>query len=484
MITDFLHNSAKEFPTKTALIFEDSQINYSNLNQKALSLAYALKKNKPHVVSLLLSNSIDFCISFFGILYSGNICHIIPTSISDTNLINQLKLTNPSIILSNSLFQKKLSRINLIEKYPILDITMFNFKNNFILDYESDTPTDSSLIAMILFSAGTTSVPKAVQLSHNNIENTVNRVTNYLNITSNDIDVISLPLSHSFGLGCLNCIIKSGGTAILHKNTINMPNVILSIKHYNATSFASTPTTFQKIIDNHKLLFKNSISSIRYLLTNSSPMSNQLTNNLLEILDDKKLYTYYGLTEASRSTFHLFKKNDKKINSVGKPLPEVQIKIFQDSNECLPLERGEIYIKGPHVSSSYLSNIPNKKNFYTDWLHTGDIGYFDNDGYLFLVGRKDDMINIGGEKVFPKEIEDVIGSMKEIDEVVVKGISDKLLGQIVQAYVVTKHKMLIKDENIVLFCKGKLENYKIPQIFTYLSELPKNEQGKILRSKL
>ena len=110
-------------------------------------------------------------------------------------------------------------------------------------------------------------------------------------------------------MGCLNCIIKSGGTAILHKNTINMPNVISSIKNYNATSFASTPTTFQQImaiIINH--YFKIQSDSIRYLLTNSSPMPNELTNNLLDILDDKKLYTYYGLTEASRSTFHLFKK--------------------------------------------------------------------------------------------------------------------------------------------------------------------------------
>jgi long-chain acyl-CoA synthetase len=484
MIFDFLLDSAKEFPKKTALIFENSQINYFDLNQKALSLARTLKKNKPCVVSLLLSNSIDFCISFFGILYSGNICHVIPTSISDSNLANQLKLTNPSIILSNSIFEKKLSRINLNEKYSFLDITKFDFKHNSVLDCEFDTSSDSSLIALILFSAGTTSVPKAVQLSHNNIENTVNRVTNYLNITSNDIDVISLPLSHSFGLGCLNCIIKSGGTAILHKNTINMPNVISSIKNYQATSFASTPTTFQQIIDKHKSLFQNSIDSVRYLLTNSSPMPNELTNNLLNILNDKKLYTYYGLTEASRSTFHLFKKNDKKINSVGKPLPEVKIKIFTDSHECLPLERGEIYIQGPHVSPGYLQNTSNKKTLDSDWLHTGDIGYFDNDGYLFLIGRKDDLINIGGEKVFPKEIEDIIGSMKEIDEVAVKGIPDKLLGQIVQAYIVTKQEMLVKDQDIVLFCKGKLENYKIPRIFTYLSKLPKNEQGKILRSNL
>jgi len=484
MITDFLLNSAKEFPEKTALIFGDLKINYFDLNEKALSLAKTLEKNESHVISLLLPNSIDFCISYFGILYSGNICHIIPTSISDTNLKNQLKLTNPSVILTNSTFEKKLLRINSNEKYNLINISEFDFKQHSITKPKSDSTFNLSSIALILFSAGTTSTPKAVQLSHYNIENTVNRVTKYLDITSNDIDVISLPLSHSFGLGCLNCIINSGGTAILHKNTIKMDNVISSIKNYNATSFASTPTTFQKIIDNHKPLFQNSIDSIRYLLTNSSPMPNELTTNLLEILDNKKLYTYYGLTEASRSTFHLFKKNDTRINSVGKPLPGVKIKITTDSRECLPLESGEIYIQGPHVSPGYLSNTSNKINFQNDWLHTGDIGYFDNDGYLFLVGRKDDMINIGGEKVFPKEIEDVIGSMKEIDEIAVKGIPDKSLGQIVQAFIVPEQKISLKDQDIVTFCKGKLENYKIPRIFTYLSKLPKNEQGKLLRNKL
>jgi long-chain acyl-CoA synthetase len=311
---------------------------------------------------------------------------------------------------------------------------------------------------MILFSAGTTSSPKAVQLSHNNVESTVNRVNTYLEITENDLDIISLPLSHSFGLGCLNCIIKSGGTAVLHKNTINMPKIISSIKEYDATSFASTPTTFQQIIDNHKSNFENSIDSIRYLLTNSSPMPNELTNTLLDILENKKLYTYYGLTEASRSTFHLYKKHDDKINSVGKPLPGVTIKIISNSTECKPLEHGEILIQGNHVSPGYWKNFLNEQKFENNWLHTGDIGYFDNDGYLFLVGRKDDMINVGGEKVFPKEIEDVLRQIEEIDDVAVKGIPDKLLGQVVKAFIVTKDEIKLKDGEISSFCKGKLEN--------------------------
>ena len=480
MITDFLLHSTERFPTKIAIIFEDSEITYSDLTKKSLSLADILKTDSPKVISLLLPNGIDFVVSYFGILASGNICHIIPPSISDSNLIHQLKLTDPSLIISNKILQKKLLRTNILKNYKFLDIESFHFEDSI----NFHPVGEPSSIAMILFSAGTTSTPKAVQLSHNNVENTVNRVNNFLSITENDIDVISLPLSHSFGLGCLNCIIKSGGTAVLHKNTINLPKVISSIKDYNATSFASTPTTFQQIMANHKLQFRNSIDSIRYLLTNSSPMPNELTNNLLDILENKNLYTYYGLTEASRSTFHLYKKQDDKINSVGKPLPGVTFKIIKNSNECTALEHGEICIQGNHVSQGYWKTIGNNQKFENNWLHTGDIGYFDKDGYLFLVGRKDDLINIGGEKVFPKEIEDILKLMEKIDDVAVKGITDALLGQIVKAFIVTKNGVHLKDDEIYSFCKGKLENYKIPRIIKFLDKLPKNDQGKLLRKKL
>jgi acyl-CoA synthetase (AMP-forming)/AMP-acid ligase II len=213
-------------------------------------------------------------------------------------------------------------------------------------------------------------------------------------------------------------------------------------------------------------------------------MPNELTNNLLDILENKNLYTYYGLTEASRSTFHLYKKQDDKINSVGKPLPGVTIKIIRNSNECAALEHGEICIQGNHVSQGYWKTIGNNQKFENDWLHTGDIGYFDKDGYLFLVGRKDDLINIGGEKVFPKEIEDILKLMEKIDDVAVKGITDALLGQIVKAFIVTKNGVHLKDDEIYSFCKGKLENYKIPRIIKFLDKLPKNDQGKLLRNKL
>jgi len=479
MITNFLKNSSDRYPTKTALIFENTKINYSELNKKSKLLAKFLLKIDSNVISILLPNSIDFCISYFAILYSGKICHIIPTSISDSNLATQVEITKSTSIISNSVFKKKLSRTNLLKNCSFLDIESFDYEEN-----ESILPNiNSSSDAMILFSAGTTSNPKGVKLSHTNVVSTVNRVSDYLKISDTDLDVICLPLSHSFGLGCLNCIIRSGGTAIIHKNTLNMSEIIHSIKNHQATSFASTPTTFQNIIDNHKLLFKTSIDSIRYLLTNSSPMQPTLTNSILEILDDKKLYTYYGLTEASRSTFHLYKKNDKKIKSVGKPLPEVVVKIFTDSHECTPMETGEICIKGPHVSSGYFTDVAKVKTS-EEWLHTGDIGYFDTDGYLFLVGRKDDLINVGGEKVFPKEIEDVIINLQDIEEVAIKGIFDESFGQIVKAFVVRKMNADITDNDIISFCRGKIENYKIPKIIEFLPKLPKNEQGKLLRHKL
>ena len=282
MITNFLSASAEKFPTKTALIFENLDINYEDFNYKSKSLAVSLLDTDSEVVSLLLPNSIDFCIAYYGILYSGKICHIIPPSISDSNLETQLEITESSTIISNSVFQKKISRVNSNDNPSVFDIESFEYNTN-----SSSLPLiEPDTKAMILFSAGTTSAPKGVVLSHTNVQSTVNRVSNFLNISNSDIDVICLPLSHSFGLGCLNCIIKCGGTAVLHQNTINMPKILNSIKIFKATSFASTPTTFQNIIDNHKLLFSNSISSIRYLLTNSSPMPIKLVNELCTLTNN------------------------------------------------------------------------------------------------------------------------------------------------------------------------------------------------------
>lgn len=482
MITDFLLKSSQEFPNKDVLIFEDKQITYQDLFYNSSSLANSLiKKTKSNsVVSLLLPNSIDFVISYFGIIGSGNICHIIPPSISDSNLINQISVTEPSTILSNSVFKQKLIRTGLFEKHNFLDISSFEYDKT----SEFSEKKESDSLGIILFSAGTTSSPKAITLSHNNIENTTNRIINYLSITNEDKDVISLPLSHSFGLGCLNCIIKAGGTAILHRNTINLPKIISSIKDFSATSFAGTPTTFQQIVENHKNHFEECIESIRYLLTNSAPMPKELIYQLLDILKEKKLYTYYGLTEASRSTFHLYKKSDTKISSVGKPLPEVKIKIVSEGKQCIPFEKGEVWIQGPHVTLGYWKNKSADQKLQNHWLLTGDIGYLDDEGYLFLVGRSDDMINIGGDKVFPQEIEEILGSIDEIEDVGVKGIPDKLLGQVVKAFIVLRKDAQLQEKDVIQFCSKKLENFKVPRQVVFLDDIPKNEQGKILRNKL
>jgi len=209
-----------------------------------------------------------------------------------------------------------------------------------------------------------------------------------------------------------------------------------------------------------------------------------MIQELLSILNNKKLCTYYGLTEASRCTFHTYNDITFKIDSVGKPLPGIQITIVDNKKICKPFQKGEVNVRGTNVSPGYWNDLEADKKIQDGWLKTGDIGYFDDDGFLYLMGRTDDIINTGGEKVAPKEIEDVLYLLEEIQEAVVKGVSDRLLGQTVKAFIVLKDDTTITEKEIIQHCSKKLESYKIPRHIEYVKNIPKNEQGKILRNLL
>jgi len=482
IIPDFLIETANNFPNKTAVVYDGIFFPYSDLLNKSNSIARSIKSksHKNSIVSLLLPNSVDFISAYFGILRSGNICHIISPSVSDESLNYQIKHIQPDVLISNNSQKKKLKRSGVSDRIKFLEVnSISNEELKQII-----TNKDDSEIASIIFTSGTTSKPKAIKITHKNVASTTERIVNYLKISDKDIDVISLPLSHSFGLGCLHCIIKQGGTVILHRNTINLKEIILSIKKYSATSFAGVPTTLRMILDNYKNLFKNSITSLRYVLTNSAPMPREMIQELLSILNNKKLCTYYGLTEASRCTFHTYNDITFKIDSVGKPLPGIQITIVDNKKICKPFQKGEVNVRGTNVSPGYWNDLEADKKIQDGWLKTGDIGYFDDDGFLYLMGRTDDIINTGGEKVAPKEIEDVLYLLEEIQEAVVKGVSDRLLGQTVKAFIVLKDDTTITEKEIIQHCSKKLESYKIPRHIEYVKNIPKNEQGKILRNLL
>ena len=479
-IHQILNNSAKAFPDKPAVIFENKRYSYGELFNKSQSLSnFIQEKTTPgDVVSILYENSPFFIISYFSILKSGCIAHIIPPAISDFNLKEQIKESNPQIILTNHNFEQKLKRTQLIEKAFFVESDSDVFKSNYDNLFEDKFYEVSSII----FTSGTTSKPKGVKLTHKNILTATSNIVKMIDIQTNDVEINSLSLSHSFGLGCLHAIFLQSATVLIFKNTINLKEILKCGKVENATGFVGVPATFYQIINSFTESL-SSIQSIRYFLTNTAPMKKESILKIVNLFPKSNFYTYYGLTEASRSTFLLFNDNLEKLESVGKTPSGVEIKILDDDGKILVNDQlGEIYIKGDHVVENYWNNAKADKSIVNGWLKTGDLGYFDSDGFLFLKSRKDDLINVAGEKFVPEEVELVIKEISEISEAAVIGIPNELFGQLPIAFVEKNNE--ITSSFILNHCIQKLERYKIPTKIIFLDEIPKTDSGKIKRNIL
>ena len=478
-VYEFLELSAEKYPNKIAITDDITSITYNELLKKSKFVSKSIRDviKCGQSVSLLSENSISFVITYFGILMAGGIVHIVPPNSSDKQLQFQIEKVKPVIIVCSETLVDKITR-NQYKHILISDLINNNSKIN-----HDNIDDKFNEVSSIIFTSGTTGTPKGVKLKHENIIFVTNNIIKIIGVRSDDVEINPLQLSHSFGLGCLHTTIAQGATSIIFRNSINLKEIIGAVTINKATGFVGVPATFQKILLNYKQEFKEAGKNFHYLLTNSAPMPKDDIQEIIKLFPLTNFFTYYGLTEASRSTFLLFNNDIRKIESVGKPAPNVQLKIITD-NDSTSNEHdvGEVLIKGPNVIDEYWADTVKEPKIKDGWLATGDLGFLDNDGYLYLNGRKDDIINVGGEKVSPIEIELMIKQLDKIQDVGVIGVPDKTFGEIPVAFIVTEFNL--ETNEILGHCIKTLERYKIPQNFIFVDSIPKNESGKIERNAL
>jgi len=471
LITDFLENSSRKFPNKTALIFKDSKYTYQELNnevEKKSSFFNKFKRNS--VISLFFDNSPEFIISYLGVLKSACIAHIISSNITKNNLDEQISTTNPAAIVSSrELFPK----ISVIEDPKIEKIEYHEIKSG---SYD-ERKAKMSDYAYLIYTSGTTTKPKGVPITHNNSVFTTNNIVNMLKYKNSDVDILPLPLSHSFGLGCLHTSLCVGSTLVLHKNMINT-EIFSSVNDYSATTFAAIPSSLINLINTEPSSLKDIFKDLRLIITNSTSIPSDTIKEYKKILQRGIIATYYGLTEASRSTFMIF-DDEKKFNSVGLTPAQIEIKINNKKN----LESGEIWIKGKNVIKKYW-NEEYKENFNDGWLKTGDLGRVDDNGYLYILGRVDDLINISGEKVYPQEIERVVQVLSGIDDAVVIPMKHEVFGEVVKLFVKKSIKSDVSKTDILTHCIKNLERFKVPARIEFVEDFPRTDYGKIKRFML
>jgi long-chain acyl-CoA synthetase len=338
-------------------------------------------------------------------------------------------------------------------------------------------------LAVILYTSGTTGVPKGVALSHRNLESNARAAAQLYELGRDDWALAVLPLSHSYGLTLMNAANLLGTRAVLLR-WFNPGQVLETIQGYKVAAMSGVPTMYVYLL-NYPGAGEYDTSSMRVWGSGAAPLPVEIVEPF-ETRFGGRLLEGYGLTEASPVVSAHRLSGPRKLGSVGQPIPGVQVSVQDDEDRPVPPgEVGEVCVKGPNVMVGYYrSPQETARAIRGGWLHTGDMGRLDEDGFLYIVERKKDLIIRGGFNIYPREVEETLYAHPGIAEAAVVGMADPLMGEEVLAFVVLKEGRSASAEEIIAFCQARLARFKCPKQVRFVEALPKSPVGKILRKEL
>lgn len=347
-------------------------------------------------------------------------------------------------------------------------------------------PVDPSALAAILYTSGTTGAPKGVMLSHANFAANVEAIVAYLGLTGEDSIVSILPFYYSYGASVLHTHLAVGARLVIEPNLVFPHLIVETLARERASGFSGVPSTYALLLDRVPLADYD-LSALRYLTQAGGAMAPALVARLRAALPGTALYVMYGQTEATaRLTYVPPDRLDDKPGSAGVAISGVRIAIRDEAGRPLPPGAdGEVWAQGPGVMSGYWHDPDASAAVLQDgWLRTGDLGRLDEDGFLFLAGRRSDMIKTGAHRVHPLDVEEAIAELPEVAEVAVVGIDDATLGQAIKAVIVPAAGAAPDADRVKAHCRARLAAYKIPKQVEFVAALPKTASGKIRRALL
>ncbi len=506
-----LERNVERFADKDAIIFinhenqqEFERLTYKELWQKANSLAANLRElgiNKDDRVAVLLPNSPAIIISYYAIWLAGAAVAPYNVMAKEKELRYHIQDTSASLLIGvdeAANLAGKITRefnIDLIlasvgETRLPEDFTMDFLSFSELTSTKKQRPTDFEIdpgedIAVLLYTGGTTGDPKGAMLTHRNIlSNTIQFAEWYDFSEGEEVCISSIPMSHSGGMsGVMNVPLYAGATLIVLKR-FKSGCVLHCINHYKATRFFGVPTMYIALL-NDESAKSHDLSSLKACRTNAAPLPVAVKQAFDALVGKEVLVEGYGLTETSPLT-HANPIDHPVAGSIGIPLPGTDAKIISTETGCdlSFCEEGELVIRGPQVMKGYLNKPEATAEAMKDgWFHTGDVATMNEAGYFFVVDRLKDMINSGGYKVWPREVEEVLYAYPKVNLALVIGVHDDYFGETVKAFIVPKEdcKDTITCEEIIDFCKKRMANYKTPRQVEFRDSLPISPQGKVLR---
>ena len=489
---DILEKNAGIFKNKAAII-DDNGNSYSYQLLLKLTDEFSLYlntfkniKEKEHV-GILIHNSIEFCIALMSISKLSAVSVIFPSKYKKSEIISLYEKSDVSYIICGEEYA------NYFDNVEVGIITCKNNTNEYGfkyiyekgLNFEYKDASQRSLQdnAIIMFTSGTTSKSKAVLLKNYNLMHAIVSYKRILDITENDISIIATPIYHITGIIALfGLFIYSGGTLYLHK-TFKATKVLECVKDNKLTLIHASPTVFSLLIE-VKEKFPN-LPSLKKFACGSSNMAPENIMTIKSWLPNVDFHTIYGLTETSSpgTIFPIGAADSQYIGSSGVPIPGFDVKIVNEENkECNNFEKGEIYVRGTVVLENYYKFDDNY--IENGWLKTGDIGYLNDDGYLYVVDRKKDMINRGGEKICSFDIENEIYKVEGVLEAAVVARQDAKYGEVPVAMIKLANGYNYDYKYFYNKLIDNLAKYQIPVDIIFTKELPKTANGKLNKTEI
>lgn len=494
-----LEQSTEQYKDKISFIFEGTEITYAQLKDRVDRLAHAWHKlgfEKGERIGLMLGNSPFYVYSYYAAMKLGLIVVQINPYYTLRELLKITQDANLNYLVAEKENLQKVQSLQDVHELAgtfYVDGTVEGAKNIAQLIEENEpliesTPIDvKEDVAVIQYTGGTTGEVKGAMLTHYNlvanVEQTYTLYKGKMQL-GEEIVLTATPLYHVYGMtSSMNFGIYVGAKNLLMRR-FKLEEALCLIKEHRPSYFPGVPGMYSAFV-NHPDIESYGLDSLKYCSCGSAPLPIEIIKKF-ESLTNAVIGEGFGLTESSPTAHRNPPGGVRKIGSVGIPVPSTDSKVInEDGTELAPGLVGELLIKGPQVMKGYWNNPEEtEKALREGWLYTGDLARQDEDGYFYIVGRKKEMIIIGGFNIYPQEVENVIYEFPNVKEVAVVGITKENKEEVAKAFVVPTDGNTIDLEDLIAHCYQNLTPYKVPKEFEIIEALPRNSVGKILKRKL
>jgi amino acid adenylation domain-containing protein len=497
-VETFLERSAEKSPEKTALVCGSRRLTYIEIERQSNRLAHALIRQgvrRGDRVAVQLENSPEAVVAVFAILKAGAIFLVIHPSTKAEKLAYILNDCRACALVTDSAriagLEQQLSGLSHLKSIVLADAEWDRIVGDSV---SPDTPPEKQCIdidlAALIYTSGSTGRPKGVMLTHLNIVSAATSITTYLENTPDDVILNVLPLSFDYGLYQVLMAFQIGGTLVLERSFTYPRAVLETVIREKVTGLPLVPTMAAILLQMDLSTYR--FPALRYITNTAAALPVHQIAQLRKMFPHVKIYSMYGLTECKRVSYLPPDQIDIRPKSVGKAIPNEEVYIVDERGQRVgPGTVGELVIRGSNVMKGYWGlpeetekvlkpgPVPGERVLYS-----GDLFQMDEEGYLYFVGRKDDIIKTKGEKVSPREVEEVLYGLEGIAEAVVVGVPDPVLGEAVKAVVTLRAGSAISEQEILRHCSRHLEDFMIPKFVEFRAALPKSANGKISRREL